>query len=150
VIRSAFTQAYYPLSRFRRIEAGLRLANVDDAILSVLERYDPRTGFLVADPVLVTSSLPGINFAQPSAALVFDNTFFGYVAPLQGRRYRLEVAQTVGDWRFTQATVDYRRYDPLPGPFTLATRLLYFGRIGRDAEQFRFFAGSTDLIRGHT
>jgi outer membrane protein assembly factor BamA len=31
-----------------------------------------------------------------------------------------------------------------------ATRALYFGRIGRDAEQFRIFAGSTDLIRGNT
>jgi Tol biopolymer transport system component len=150
VIRSVFTQAYYPLSRFQRIEAGVRFANVDDAVLSILEPYDPRTGRLVGDPLLVTNNLPGINFAQPSAALVFDNTFFGYVAPIQGQRYRLEVAPTVGDWQFTQGTVDYRRYDGLPGPFTLATRLLYFGRVGRDADQFRFFAGSTDLLRGHT
>ena len=27
---------------------------------------------------------------------------------------------------------------------------LYFGRIGRDASQFRIFVGSTDLIRGNT
>ena len=54
-----FTQAYYPISRFQRIETGLRLANVDDAVLSILERYDPRTGFVVADPVLVTDALPG-------------------------------------------------------------------------------------------
>jgi Tol biopolymer transport system component len=150
VIRSVFTQAYYPISRFQRIEVGARFANVDDAVLSILEPYDPSTGFLVGDPVLVTNNLPGINFTQPSAALVFDNTFFGYVAPLQGRRYRLEVAPTLGDWRFTQFTADYRRYDGLPGPFTLATRVLYFGRIGRDADEFRFFAGSTDLLRGHT
>src|SRR5918992_1331033 len=31
-----------------------------------------------------------------------------------------------------------------------ATRLLYFGRIGRDANEFRIYAGSTDLIRGNT
>ena len=36
------------------------------------------------------------------------------------------------------------------GPFTLATRALYFGRMGRDSEQFRIFGGNTELIRGHT
>ena len=34
VVRSVFAQAYYPLSRFRRIEAGARFANVDDALLT--------------------------------------------------------------------------------------------------------------------
>jgi outer membrane protein assembly factor BamA len=33
---------------------------------------------------------------------------------------------------------------------TFATRLLYFGRIGRDAEEFRIFAGNTELLRGNT
>jgi outer membrane protein assembly factor BamA len=74
----------------------------------------------------------------------------GYVGPFYGRRYRLEFAQTLGDWRFSQVTADYRRYDRIVGPIVLATRALYFGRIGRDARQFRVFAGSTDLIRGNT
>ena len=47
-------------------------------------------------------------------------------------------------------TADYRRYDRIVGPIVLATRALYFGRIGRDAREFRIFAGSTDLIRGNT
>jgi outer membrane protein assembly factor BamA len=87
---------------------------------------------------------------QPSLALVFDNSLSGYVGPFLGRRYRFEVAQNIGNWRFTQVTADYRRYDKLIGPFTLATRALYFGRIGRDAQQFRIFGGSTELIRGNT
>ena len=41
VVRSAFGQAYYPISRFQRIEASMRVANVDDAVLSILEPYDP-------------------------------------------------------------------------------------------------------------
>ncbi len=44
VVRSVFAQAYYPLSRFRRIEAGARFANVDDALLSINEPYIPRPG----------------------------------------------------------------------------------------------------------
>ena len=150
VVRSAFGSAYYPLSRFQRVEAGMRFANVDDAILKINEPYNPATGFATDDPFLETDNLPGVTYAQPSAALVFDNSLFGYVGPFYGQRYRLELAQTIGNWRFSQVTADYRRYDQIIGPIVFATRLLYFGRIGRDAREFRIYAGSTDLIRGNT
>ncbi|MBA3257865.1 MAG: PD40 domain-containing protein, partial [Gemmatimonadales bacterium] len=149
VVRSAFGSAYYPVSRFQRIEAGVRFANVDDALLRINEPYNS-AGALTRDPFLETDNLPGVSYFQPSAALVFDNSLFGYVAPFYGRRYRLELAQTVGNWNFSQVTADYRRYDRILGPIVLATRALYFGRIGSDAEEFRIFAGSTDLIRGNT
>ena len=115
-----------------------------------MKPYDPSTGFATEDPFLETNNLPGVNYLQPSTALVFDNSLFGYVGPFYGRRYRLEFAQTLGDWKFSQMTADYRRYDQIIGPIVLATRALYFGRIGRDANEFRVFAGSTDLIRGNT
>ena len=150
VVRSAFGQAYYPISRFRRIEGSLRVANVDDALLSILEPYNPVFGNATEDPTLETNNRPGVNYLQPSTALVFDNSLFGYTAPFYGRRYRLEFAQTLGDWKFSQVTADYRRYDGVLGPIVLATRLLYFGRIGRDADRFRIFGGSMELIRGNT
>jgi Tol biopolymer transport system component len=150
VVRSAFGSAYYPLSRFQRVEAGMRFANVDDAILKINEPYNPATGFATDDPFLETDNLPGVTYAQPSAALVFDNSLFGYVGPFYGQRYRFELARTVGDWSFSQVTADYRRYDRIIGPIVFASRLLYFGRIGRDAREFRIYAGSTDLIRGNT
>ena len=150
VVRSAFGSAYYPLSRFQRIEAGMRFANVDDAILNINEPYNPATGFATDDPFLETENRPGVTYAQPSAALVFDNSLFGYVGPFYGQRYRFELGRTVGDWSFSQLTADYRRYDRIIGPIVFATRLLYFGRIGRDAREFRIYAGSTDLIRGNT
>ena len=150
VVRSVFGQAYYPVSRFTRIEGSLRFSNVDDALLQINEPYDPNTGFATEDPFLETVNLPGVNYLQPSMALVFDNSLFGYVGPFYGRRSRFEFAQTLGDWRFSQVTADYRRYDRIVGPIVLATRALYFGRIGRDAREFRIFAGSTDLIRGNT
>jgi Tol biopolymer transport system component len=150
VVRSVFSQAYYPLSRFQRLEASMRFANVDDALLQINEPYNPTSGFATADPFLETLDLQSVNYAQPSMALVFDNSLTGYVGPFYGRRYRLEAAQTLGDWKFSQVTADYRRYDGLIGPIVLATRVLYFGRIGRDAAEFTVFAGSTDLIRGNT
>jgi Tol biopolymer transport system component len=150
VVRSAFGQAYYPISRFRRIEGSLRVANVDDALLSILEPYNPVFGNATEDPRLETTNRPGVNYFQPATALVFDNSLFGYTAPFYGRRYRLEFAQTLGDWKFSQVTADYRRYDQLIGPLVFATRVLYFGRIGRDADRFRIFGGSMELIRGNT
>ncbi len=150
MVRSAFGSAYYPLSRFQRIEAGMRFANVDDAILRINEPYNPTTGFATDDPFLETDNLPGVTYAQPSAALVFDNSLFGYVGPVLRPALPVELARTVGDWSFAQVTADYRRYDRIIGPIVFASRLLYFGRIGRDAREFRIYAGSTDLIRGNT
>ncbi|HEV8123802.1 MAG TPA: BamA/TamA family outer membrane protein [Gemmatimonadales bacterium] len=150
ILRSAFAEGYYPLNRFRRIEAGLRVANVSDDRLSLVEPFDGLTGLRTADPKIRTQDLGSSNYVQPSLALVFDNSLNGYVGPFFGKRYRLSLAQSVGTWTFTTATADYRRYDKLVGPIVLATRGLYFGRIGRDADQFQVYLGSTDLIRGNT
>ena len=151
VVRSVFGQAYYPLSRFQRLEASMRFANVDDALLRINEPYDPNSGFATADPFLETIDLSSVNYAQPSAALVFDNSLNGYVGPFYGRRYRLEFAQThgrlevlPGDGRLPALRSDHRaRSCSRPGRCTS-------GGSGGRADEFKIFAGSTDLIRGNT
>jgi Tol biopolymer transport system component len=150
VLRSLFAQAYYPVSRFQRLEGSVRFANVDDALLQVNEPYDPQSGFATADPFVETINFPTVNYILPAAAWVFDNSLMGYVGPFYGRRARIEVGQSIGSWQFTQISVDSRRYDEILGPIVLATRAFYLGRIGRNADQFRIFAGSTELIRGNT
>ena len=150
VLRSAFAQAAYPLSRFRRIEAGLRATNVNDAILQINVPFDPITGIQTGDPTTTRTGLSSVGLVQPSLALVFDNSLQGYVGPFLGRRSRFEITQSVGGWRYTQASADTRRYDKLIGPFTLATRALYFGRLGRDAGRFPIFLGYPDQLRGYT
>ncbi len=55
----------------------------------------------------------------------------------------------MGDWRFVGGLADWRRYF-FARPFTFAFRGLFFGRYGRDANQFPLFLGSTDLVRGYT
>ena len=122
VVRSVFGQAYYPISRFQRIEAALRFANVDDAMLSINGAVRSQQRLCHRGPVPGDQQPPGVNYVQPSTALVFDNSLIGYVGPFYGRRYRLEFAQTIGDWRFSQVTADYRRYDGIVGPIVLATR----------------------------
>ena len=82
--------------------------------------------------------------------MVNDNSISLYVGPFIGRRSRFEYAPAFGGWRFHQLLADYRRYDQLVGPIVFASRLMFFGRLGRDDSQFPIFLGSPDLIRGYT
>jgi WD40 repeat protein len=148
--RTAQVVAFRPVNRFRRFEVGLQVTGIEDDILEIREPYDRVTGFATADPRLVEIDLGNAAFVAPQIAHVFDNTLFGWVTPLAGRRSRIEVMQAVGGWSFTQGLFDYRRYDPLPGPFVFATRAFYLGRKGTDADRFRIYLGNTSLIRGHT
>jgi outer membrane protein assembly factor BamA len=112
--------------------------------------FDPSSNYQTGDVYTTKQTLSSTNYIQPSIAMVHDNSLQGYVGPLLGRRSRFEVAPVVGGWNFTQYTADYRRYDKIVGPLVLATRVLYNGRVGRDADRFTQFLGYPDLIRGYT
>src|SRR5690606_38472070 len=89
---------------------------------------------------------------QASAAFVGDYSVFGIASPVDGGRYRFEVAPTIGTLRFVEATADWRRYF-YSRPFTLALRGLHYGRYGRDADQPELgsiFLGAPGLIRGYS
>ena len=59
---------------------------------------------------------------------------FGATSPVGGQRYRLEVAPTFGGLRYASVLADYRRYF-MPAPFyTLAARVLHYGRYGSGGE----------------
>jgi Tol biopolymer transport system component len=150
VLRSAFATGYYPLSRFQRVEAGLHVTNVEDAVLDYLQPFDPITGFATQNPSTTKTVLSETGFVQPSVAWVYDNSIAGYTGPFLGRRSRIELAPAIGGWTYLQTTIDLRRYDHLFGPLTLATRGLYYGRTGRDANRFSMYLGYPDLIRGWT
>ncbi|HVX89711.1 MAG TPA: BamA/TamA family outer membrane protein [Gemmatimonadales bacterium] len=150
VFRSAFAQAAYPFSRFRRVELGLEATHLDDGVREFSTIYDPGSGAALADPEIHSHDLPGADYIRPSVALTYDNSIFGYVGPFVGRRSRYEVSHSMGDWKLTQFTADYRRYDRLVGPFVFASRGLFIGRTGADSRVAPLFLGSTDLLRGHT
>ncbi len=150
IYRAGYASVFYPMNRFRRVEFGLEAVNVQDDLLQLRTPFDLRTGRIIEVTRQQTLSLGSHNYVMPSVALVFDNSLSGWVGPFIGRRSRFEVGQAFGSWQFTQGTADYRRYDKLAGPLVAATRIFYFGRSGRDAEQFQFFGGNTELVRGHT
>ena len=148
--RTAQANSFLPVNRFRRFEAGLQVTSVEDDILRILESYSRTTGQLVEEPRMVETSLGNATFVAPTIAHVYDNTLFGWVGPISGRRSRIEIGQAFGGWTFTQGLFDYRRYDQLPGPFIFGSRFLYVGRKGTDADRFSIFLGNTNLVRGHT
>jgi uncharacterized protein YjaZ len=68
------------------------------------------------------------NLAQFYTAVVGDNTTFGTVAPLNGYRYRVELAKYFGTASYNSLLFDFRKYEYLK-PLTLAGRFLYEGRL---------------------
>src|SRR5216110_441986 len=72
VIRDGFVQAYYPFSRFSRVELGMHAVNISDAVLQQQYLVDPR-GVIFAQSDLQTISNPSITYVSPSLALVHDN-----------------------------------------------------------------------------
>ena len=148
VIRDAFGEAYYPFTRFSRVELGLHAVNISDATLELQQFVDRNNNFLGSSDVQTVNG-SSINYLQPSLALVHDNSLFGYVGPFAGARSRFQLSPSFGTWRFYSGLGDYRRY-LYARPFTLAFRTLLFGRWGRDADRFPLFLGNTELIRGYT
>lgn len=150
VYRSAFLQTAYPISRFRRLEGGLRATNIEEGITQINQPFDPQTGYAIADPFNTRIGLGKNSMVQPSLAMVFDNTLGGYVGPYLGRRSHFEISKSFGDWSYSEMTFDYRRYAKLKGPLIFATRGFFFGRQGRDANRFTVYLGTPELLRGYT
>jgi Tol biopolymer transport system component len=148
--RQAYGVGIYPLNRFTRFEFGARLTSLgrsDYIVTQVVDGFGRPLTPLVLDEVI---DGPTVNYAQPFAAHVSDNVLFGYTGPIMGRRYRFQVEPTIGDYRFIDYTVDYRRYDPiLFNVLTVATRGMAVMSQGRDADSVRKFIGYPEILRGY-
>ncbi|MEP7346416.1 MAG: BamA/TamA family outer membrane protein, partial [Gemmatimonadaceae bacterium] len=152
--RTYFDQAQvgttYPFSTTRRLEfsAGASRVSFNTQVqrLAVLNN-------IVYDLGRSDTTSPGaINFAQGAAALVFDNSVFGFTSPVAGGRSRLEFSPTLGGLTFNRVTADYRRY-LFARPFTFALRTIAMGRFGKDAETNRIsplYVGDGSLVRGYS
>ena len=151
-ITSATGQVQYPFSSTQRVEfeAGVQRYSFD---IEVDKFY--------FDGTAQRESLPSpdaLNLYTASAALVGDNAFFGFVSPIRGGRYRLEVEQTSGTADFTTIIGDIRRYYAPHRNLTVGVRGLHYGRYGLDeaeATQDGFgllnplFLGFETLVRGY-
>jgi len=99
---------------------------------SDLDPADVQSGTVLCEP-------DAINLFQVGVAYVGDFSSFGYTSPLQGGRYRLQVAPRIGSNDFISVLADYRRYF-FANPVTFAVRGLHAGNYGPKLDEDGVFA----------
>jgi hypothetical protein len=140
----------YPLSRNRRLEASA-------GVLNVSYDYEVRErvfigNFVVADSQFNLPVPPSLNLAQSSVAMVYDNSFWGWTSPVLGQRYRMEVGGMFGTLDMYTVLADFRKYVMPKRPFTIAGRIMHYGRYGPDGNTNQLqplFLGYDGLVRGY-
>ena len=142
----------YPFSRAQRVDVtgGFRQIGFKQDVTERL--YDPFTGQQLTEETLDLGSEPLLNLGEASAALVYDTSIFGVTSPILGSRYRLELSQSAGSLTYSGVLGDFRTYYMPFRPFTLAFRGMFYGRFGRDSEDFRLpilYLGYPGLVRGY-
>ncbi len=155
---SASAQVAYPFSMTRRVEAGIGFTRYGYDVEEDLYYLDPFGRIYDVDrrdrPDL---ELDALNLGQASVALVGDNSFYGFVSPIRGGRYRYELEGTVGTENFLTAITDWRRYWAPHRNLTFAVRGLHYGRYGAIANSVEsqgtairpLFLGYETFIRGY-
>ena len=144
----------YPLNRVQRFELGAGFRNIDFESEVQTLTYDLSSGQLISDVTAPgrLDTIPSLNLVEGVAALVYDSSIFGGTSPLNGQRYRLELAPVLGDLQYVGVLADYRRYVRVLGPLTLAGRGLHLGRYGRDSDTDRIsslYIGYPWMVRGY-
>ncbi|MEO8446035.1 MAG: biopolymer transporter Tol [bacterium] len=121
--------ASYPISRFKRFDGGLSVQNISRENLdNTLEPITKKTLLI------------------PSLSYIYDNTLFGYTAPISGLRYNLTAfgspklgKEGIG---FGSLLADIRNYIKISDDYTFVTRLSGGASIGPNPQ--RFFIGGTE------
>jgi len=150
--RTASGVAAYPFNRAQRLEfqGGLSQISFDQTVETTA--FSLITGQIIADSKETMPIADTLTLGTASAALVYDTSIFGVTSPVQGQRYRLQVSPTAGSIGFTSVLADYRRYF-MPLPFyTIAARVMHYGRYGAGGEDpalFPLYIGYPDLVRGY-
>jgi hypothetical protein len=93
-----------------------------------------------------------LNLFNMSAAYVGDFSVFGFTAPVDGRRYRMEVSPTTGSLTYVSLLADYRHYAFIK-PVAFAARAMHYGRYLGDSENDRLnqlFLGYSTWVRGYS
>ena len=141
----------YPLSSTRRVEFGANATRVGytTQIQSILYQ----NGIPVNQTIRNEKSFDPVYYTSGSLAYVGDNSYSAFTNPIQGERYRLEIAPTAGTLTYNTLLADYRKY-LFARPITFAVRGLHYGRYGRSSEDslrmYPLFLGEETLLRGYS
>jgi dipeptidyl aminopeptidase/acylaminoacyl peptidase len=144
----------YPFTMTRRFEFSSNLTHYgfDSQLFQTV--YDQATNAILDEGVtnINDSTYKPVWFAEPSVALVGDNSFSAFTSPVQGERYRLQYTLTTGSVTYQTGLFDYRHYFFMR-PFSLAFRGMSIGRYGNGAEDVNttwpIYLGEETLIRGY-
>ena len=141
----------YPFSPVARVEWSAGVRNISYA--AQVESLVVTPGNLViSDNIANLPGPPSLTLGTFSGALVYDNSYFGAASPVLGERWRAEVDPVVGGLQFLNVLADYRRYIMPVRPFTIAARILHYGRYGPSAEDPKMypnFLGYQSMVRGY-
>ncbi|MEO8089238.1 MAG: BamA/TamA family outer membrane protein [Gemmatimonadales bacterium] len=143
----------YPFSEVQRVELQAGYSNISFDRELRTQGFSLTTGQQVVDEKVNLPAPRALGLGIGSAALVYDNSFFGATSPILGQRYRLEISPTIGALNYMGVLGDFRRYFMPVRPFTFATRLVHYGRYARDGEDPRLqplFLGQAGLVRGYS
>jgi outer membrane protein assembly factor BamA len=150
--RSAAAFLSYPLNRSRRIEFQGGFTQIAFDQITRTQAVSLVTDEIVVDNTVEESLNQTLSLATPAVAMVFDTTNFGPTSPVQGQRYRIEASPAFGTVHYTGILADYRRYF-MPAPFyTIAGRVMHYGRYGSGSEDERLYPlyiGYPNLVRGY-
>lgn len=144
--------AFYPFNQVRRFEisAGYRLIDFQREVRTQVYTID---GFFLDQYKSELDAPDSLYYGFVTAAFVYDSSFFGATAPILGQSYRIEFSPYFGgNLNFASILADYRRYFMPVRPFTLAFRVMHYGRYGVNASDNRFyplFLGYETLLRGY-
>ena len=139
--------AIYPFNRAQRVEfsAGYNHVSFEERV----QVFDPSGSKIFQS---TNSLINPIDIGSVGAAYVYDNSFFGATSPIIGQSFRLEASPWWGSINLYTLLADYRRYEMPIRPFTIAGRIMHYGRYGNDANDSRLtpvFIGYQDLVRGY-
>jgi Tol biopolymer transport system component len=142
----------YPFSQVQRFEfgGGARIIDFQSEVRTYA--YSLYDGTLLLNEKESLPAPPTITYGFARAALVYDSAMFGATGPIIGQSYLVEASPVVGNMTFTSFMVDVRRYFMPLRPFTLAFRLLHYGRYGKNADDDRLwpiYIGYDGLVRGY-
>jgi Tol biopolymer transport system component len=132
--------ASYPFDRFRRVEFNFTQMFVD-------RQFFDRNVF----GSIVETEREFRSVTSPAVSLVGDNTLFGYYGPVNGVRYNITYAPSLGlldnSLQYHTMTLDARRYWDLTRGYTFAVRSLTGISDGRDPQAFS--VGGFSTLRGY-
>ena len=141
-----------PFNRFRRLEWGFNLYSISQKTFEYNFNQYYYYNYLTE---LNTQKYGTTYFAGPEAALVFDNTAYGYTGPVDGGRWRLGVRQFFGELSYSEVILDWRKYWLFWKRVTFALRGIGATRWGNDPQTlyvggpYTFHGAWYGDIRGH-